>query len=102
MRGRVRRRRQEVTSRPSRPPSVRPTTERSKSLPATARPPPSRAARRSVSRASARLAWTTVRWSKPAYPRYNRGAGGGLCPLDPQTVRAEARKDRGRRFRRDG
>ena len=25
---------------------------------------------------------------EPAYPRYNRGAGEGLCPFDPQQTRA--------------
>ncbi len=35
-------------------------------------------------------------------PRGHKEADEGLRPLDPQTVRAEARKDRSRRVRRDG
>ena len=59
-------------------------------------------ARRSVSRRHRRAGLATLTWVSQHTPCGHKEADEGLRPLDPQTVCAEARKDRGRRVRRDG
>ena len=49
---------------------------------------PNAGGRRRVSDPSPMGLSATLKAGKPAYPRYNRGAGEGRCPFDPQQTRA--------------
>ena len=102
VRGRERRRRQEVTGRPLRPPSVRLTTERPRSLPATARPPPSRAARGSVFAGGRGAGLSHGRWLSQHTPRGHTSCipgGGWRGAAPPLTPNRNGRQvGRSRRF----